>query len=59
MADILSGKKIPVNKEKYDDLVEYVNNINITYEILGHTIIPMDKPVWFDGIIKQIEDLAK
>lgn len=27
MADILSGKKIPIDKKKYDDLVESLNNL--------------------------------
>lgn len=59
MADILSGKKIPISKDKYDDLVECVNNINITYDILKCADFTMNKPLWFDGIINRIKNLTE
>lgn len=59
MADILSGKKIPISKDRYDDLVECVNNINITYDIMKCADFTMNKPLWFDGIINRIKNLTK
>lgn len=57
--DITTGKKILVDKEKYDNLVEGVNTINTTYDILKCADCTMDKPSWFEGIINRIEDLTK
>lgn len=57
--DITTGKKILVDKEKYDDLVECVNTINTTYDILKCADLTMNKPLWFDGIISRIENLTK
>lgn len=56
MADILSGKKIPVDKKKYDDLVEYVSNINLTYD---NIFCMMDKPVYLSTITESLNDLTK
>lgn len=56
IADILSGKKILVDKRKYDDLVEYVANINLTYDTM---FCPMDKPVYLFTITESINDLTK
>lgn len=55
-ADILSGKKIPISKKKYDDLVEYVNNINLTYD---NIFCMMDKPVYLSAITESLNDLTK
>lgn len=54
----ITGKKILVDKEKYDDLIECVNNINTTYEILKCADFTMNKPVWFDGIMHRIKTLT-
>lgn len=56
MADILSGKKIPIDKKKYDDLVEYVANINLTYDTM---FCMMDKPVYLSAITESLDDLTK
>lgn len=49
-ADILSGKKIPISKKKYDDLVEYVNNINLTFD----TIYSMrDMPIYLSTLVSE------
>lgn len=53
-----NGKKILINKEKYDDLIECVNTINATYDILKCADFTMNKPVWFEGIIHRIENLT-
>lgn len=57
--DITTGKKILINKEKYDDLMECVNNISLTYEIMKLTPFSMDRPSWLSGIINRINDLTK
>jgi hypothetical protein len=57
--DITTGKKILVDKEKYDDLMECVNNISLTYEMMKLTPFSMDRPLWLSGIINRIEDLTK
>lgn len=60
MNDILSGKKIPINKEKYDDLVEFTNNLNSTYyDTLKWLGISTNKPVWLDGMTKRIKNLTE
>lgn len=59
MADILSGKKIPIDKKKYDSLMECVNNISLTYEMMKLTPFSMDRPSWLSGIINRIKDLTK
>lgn len=56
MTDILSGKKIPIDKKKYDDLVEYVANINLTYD---NMFCMMDKPVYLYTITESLNDLTK
>lgn len=56
MADILSGKKIPVDKKKYDDLVEYIANINLTYDSM---FCMMDKPVYLSTITESLNNLTK
>lgn len=56
--DVATGKKILVDKEKYDNLVECVNTINTTYDILKCADFTMNKPVWFDGIIHRIKNLT-
>jgi lipoate synthase len=57
--DITTGKKILIDKEKYDDLMECVNNISLTYEMMKLTPFSMDRPLWLSGIINRIEDLTK
>lgn len=54
--DIVNGKKILVDKKKYDDLVEYVANINLTYDTI---FCMMDKPVYLSTITESLEDLTK
>lgn len=56
IADILSGKKILIDKKRYDDLVEYVANINLTYDTI---FCMMDKPVYLSTITESINDLTK
>lgn len=56
MADILSGKKIPIDKKKYDNLVEYVANINLTYDTI---FCMMDKPVYLSTITESLDELTK
>lgn len=55
-ADILSGKKIPISKKKYDDLVEYVSNINLTYDTM---FCMFDKPVYLSTITESLNNLTK
>ncbi len=57
--DVTTGKKILVDKKKYDDLIECVNNINTTYEILKCADFAMNKPIWFDGVITRIKKLTE
>lgn len=59
MADILSGKKIPVDKRKYDDLMECINKISLTYEMMEFTPFSMNRPSWLSGIINRINNLTK
>lgn len=58
-ADIVTGKKILVDKKKYDDLMECVNNIDLTYEMMKLTPFSMDRPSWLSGVINRINDLTK
>lgn len=58
-ADILSGKKIPISKKKYDDLMECVNNISLTYEMMKLNQFSMDRPSWLSGVINRINNLTK
>lgn len=58
-ADVITGKKILVDKEKYDDLMECVNNISLTYEMMNLTPFSMDRPSWLSGVINRINDLTK
>ena len=55
-ADVITGKKILVDKEKYDNLVEYVANINLTYDTV---FCMMDKPVYLSTITESLNDLTK
>jgi len=57
--DIATGKKILIDKEKYDDLMECVNNISLTYEMMKLTPFSMDRPSWLSGIINRINNLTK
>lgn len=57
--DITTGKKILVDKEKYDDLMKCVNNISLTYEMMKLTPFSMDRPSWLSGIINRINNLTK
>ena len=54
--DIATGKKILVDKKKYDDLVEYVDNINLTYDTIFCMI---DKPVYLSTIMEDLNNLTK
>lgn len=54
--DIATGKKILIDKKKYDDLVEYVANINLTYDTV---FCMMDKPVYLSTITESLNDLTK
>lgn len=57
--DITTGKKILIDKEKYNDLMECVNNISLTYEMMKLTPFSMDRPSWLSGIINRINNLTK
>lgn len=54
--DITTGKKIPIDKKKYDNLVEYVANINLTYD---NMFCMMDKPVYLSTITESLDNLTK
>lgn len=56
--DVTTGKKILVDKEKYDDLMECVNNISLIYEMTKLTPFSMDRPSWLSGIINRINNLT-
>lgn len=57
--DAVNGKKILIDKKKYDDLIECVNNISLTYEMMKLTPFSMDRPSWLSGIINRINNLTK
>lgn len=58
-ADVITGKKILVDKKKYDDLLECVNDISLTYEMMKIIPFSMDRPTWLSGVINRIENLTK
>lgn len=55
-ADVATGKKIIIDKKKYDDLVGYINAINLTYDAM---FCMMDKPVYLSTITESLNDLTK
>lgn len=55
-ADVMTRKKILIDKKKYDDLVEYVANINLTYDTM---FCMMDKPVYLSTITDSLNNLTK
>lgn len=54
--DAVNGKKILIDKKKYDDLVEYIANINLTYDSM---FCMMDKPVYLSTITESLNNLTK
>lgn len=58
-ADITTGKKILIDKEKYDDLMECVNDINLTYEMMKIIPFSTERPTWLPGVINRISNLTK
>lgn len=54
--DVTTGTKILIDKKKYDDLVEYVANINLTYD---NMFCMMDKPIYLSTITESLNDLTK
>lgn len=62
MADILSGKKIPISKNKYDSILTTLKLIDLSYEgMYGTTIsiLPKPKPTWLSGLLTEFKDLTK
>ncbi len=57
--EFATGKKILIDKKKYDDLLECVNNISLTYEMMKIIPFSMDRPAWLSGVINRINDLTK
>lgn len=58
-ADVATGKKIIIDKVRYDSLVESVDTINTTYDILKRADFTMNKPAWLPGLLSSIKDLTK
>ena len=54
-ADVTTGKKILIDKKKYDDLVEWIDAINTTYD----TMFFMNKPAYLPIMIEHLNDLTK
>ena len=62
MADILSGKKIPISKDKYDSILTSLKLIDLSYEGVYGTnihILPKPKPTWLPGLLTEFNDLTK
>lgn len=57
--DVATGKKIIINKVRYDSLVESVDTINTTYDILKRADFTTNKPAWLPGLLSSIKDLTK
>jgi DNA repair exonuclease SbcCD ATPase subunit len=53
--DIATGKKILIDKKKYDELVEWIDAINTTYD----TMFFMNKPAYLPIMIEHLNDLTK
>lgn len=53
--DITTGKKILVDKEKYDDLVKWLDVINFSYDTMAF-INP--KPTWLPLVAEYLKDLT-
>jgi hypothetical protein len=53
--DITTGKKILIDKKKYDELVEWIDAINTTYD----TMFFMNKPAYLPIMIEHLNDLTK
>jgi DNA repair exonuclease SbcCD ATPase subunit len=53
--DIATGKKILIDKKKYDELVEWIDAINTTYD----TMFFMNKPAYLHIMIEHLNDLTK
>lgn len=53
--DIATGKKILIDKKKYDELVEWIDAINTTYD----TMFFMNKPAYLPLMIEHLNDLTK
>lgn len=62
MADILSGKKIPISKDKYDAIITSLKLIDLSYEGMYGTMIrisPKPKPTWLPGLLSELKDLTE
>lgn len=62
MADILSGKKIPISKDKYESILTSLKLIDLSYEgVYGTTIhiSPKPKPIWLPGLMREIKNLTE
>lgn len=62
MADILSEKKIPISKDKYDSILTSLKLIDLSYEGVYGTnicILPKPKPTWLPGLLTEFNDLTK
>jgi hypothetical protein len=53
--DIATGKKILIDKKKYDELVEWIDAINTTYD----TTFFMNKPAYLPIMIEHLNNLTK
>ena len=53
--DVTTGKKILVDKEKYDDLIKWLDTINFTYDTMTF-INP--KPTWLPLVSDYLKDLT-
>jgi hypothetical protein len=53
--DVTTGKKMLVDKEKYDDLVKWLDVINFSYDTMAF-INP--KPTWLPLVAEYLKDLT-
>ena len=53
--DVITGKKILVDKEKYDDLIKWLDTINFSYDTMTF-INP--KPTWLPLVSDYLKDLT-